>query len=118
MQRAAFALPVVDSEIVTVTYQDIHGLMADLRGMGEGNPVAARSRRFTGKKLWAETARLYAEKFAEPDGRLAATFEIIFLIGWAPHESQQKPLRPGSAQKSLADALGTVEIGTGEKATP
>jgi NADH dehydrogenase [ubiquinone] 1 alpha subcomplex assembly factor 5 len=118
MQRAGFALPVVDSEIVTVTYQDLRGLLADLRGMGESNAVAARSRAFSGKKLWREAGRLYREKFAESDGRLPATFEIIFLIGWAPHESQQKPLRPGSAQKSLAEALGTNEIGTGEKARP
>jgi NADH dehydrogenase [ubiquinone] 1 alpha subcomplex assembly factor 5 len=118
LQRAGFALPVVDSEKVTVTYKDIFALMADLRGMGENNALAARSRAYAGRQLWREAGNIYREKFAEADGRLHATFEIIFAIGWSPHESQQKPLRPGSAQKSLAEALGTSEIGAGEKARP
>lgn len=118
MQRAGFALPVVDSEKITVTYADPLRLMADLRGMGESSAVAARPRSFTSRAVLMEAARLYKERFSEPDGRIAATFEIIFAIGWAPHASQQKPLRPGSAERSLAEALGTHEIGTGEKATP
>lgn len=105
MQRAGFALPVIDSEIVTVTYDNAFALMRDIRGMGEGNIIAARNRTNPGKALFFEAARLYAERFAEEDGRIPARFEIIFLLGWAPHESQQKPLKPGSAEFSLADRL-------------
>jgi SAM-dependent methyltransferase len=118
MQRGGFALPVVDSEIVTVTYENPFRLMRDLRFMGEGNAVAERSRAPLPRAMLQEAARLYAQNFAEPGGRIAATFEIIFLIGWAPHESQQKPLRPGSAEKSLAEALGATETSAGEKAQP
>ncbi len=118
MQRAHFAMPVVDSDIVTVTYRDLASLTKDLRGMGESSTIAARGRMFAGKQIWVEAENIYKKKFAEPDGRLAATFEIIFLSGWSPHESQQKPLRPGSAQHSLAEALGTTEISSGEKARP
>ena len=112
MQRAGFALPVVDSEIVTVTYDSVFHLMHDLRGMGESNIVDKRSRKTPGKSLFMETARLYQEKFSDPDGRIRASFEVIFMIGWAPHESQQKPLRPGSAERRLADLLCTREIKT------
>ncbi len=115
LQRAGFALPVVDSEIVTVTYDHVFKLMHDLRGMGEGNSLTDRSKTLPGKKLLMETARLYQEKFAEEDGRIVASFEIIFMIGWAPHASQQQPLRPGSAKTRLADALQTDEIKTGVK---
>jgi hypothetical protein len=118
MQRAHFAMPVVDSDIVTVTYKDLASLTKDLRGMGESNTIAARGRTFAGKHMWREAENIYKKKFAEADGRLPATFEIIFLSGWSPHESQQKPLRPGSAQHSLAEALGTTEISSGEKARP
>ncbi|HTK83730.1 MAG TPA: methyltransferase domain-containing protein [Patescibacteria group bacterium] len=118
MQRAHYTMPVVDSDIVTVTYKDVTSMMMDLRGMGENNTVTARSRAFAGKQLWQEVENVYKKKFAEADGRLPATFEIIFLSGWSPHESQQKPLRPGSAQHSLAEALGTTEISSGEKARP
>ncbi len=118
LQRAGFALPVVDSEFVTVTYENAFKLMHDLRGMGEGNAIAARNRTPPGKTLMMEAARLYQEKFAESDGRIPATFEIIFLIGWAPHESQPKPLRPGQADRSLAEALDAEEISAGEKAAP
>ncbi len=114
LQRAGFNLPVIDSDIITVTYDNIFRLMQDLRYMGEGNAIALRDRRFPGRDFFMEAARLYHEKYAESDGRITASFEIIFMIGWAPHESQQKPLRPGSAQFSLAEALGTHEIGTGE----
>lgn len=114
LQRAGFALPVVDSELVTVSYEHAFRLMQDLRMMGESNSVANRDKRFAGRALFMETARLYADTYAEPDGRIPATFEIIFLLGWAPHESQQKPLRPGSARTSLAEVLGTDEIPAGE----
>jgi SAM-dependent methyltransferase len=118
LQRAGFALPVVDSERFTVTYPNALKLMRELRGMGESNPLAARGRTPLTRGIIAGAARIYAEKFAEEDGRIPATFETIFLTGWAPHEGQQKPLRPGSAQKSLADALGTGEIPAGDKAEP
>ena len=118
LQRAGFALPVVDSEIITVTYPHIFKLMNDLRGMGEGNAIKARSSCFTERALFMRAGELYHERYSEPDGRLAASFEIIFMIGWSPHDSQQKPLRPGSAENRLADALGSDEIKTGEKAKP
>jgi len=97
LQRAGFALPVVDSEIITVTYAHIFKLMEDLRNMGESNVIAARDKAYVGKEFFMRAAQHYASKFAESDGRIPASFEIIFLIGWAPHDSQQKPLQPGSA---------------------
>jgi len=109
LQRAGFALPVVDSDIVTVTYEHAFKLMHDIRGMGEGNVIAARDKRYVGKAFFIEAAKHYAENFVEADGRIAASFEIIFLLGWAPHDSQQKPLKPGSAQSRLADVLKTEE---------
>lgn len=115
MQRAGFALPVVDSEILTVTYDNIFALMHDLRMMGEANAVKERTKNFTPRSVFLRAGELYAARHADPDGRIRASFEIIFLLGWAPHETQQKPLRPGSAQTRLADFLGTEEIGTGEK---
>lgn len=114
LQRAGFALPVVDSEIITVTYSDMFALMRDIRKMGEGNAIARRDTRNPGRTMMMEAAKLYAERFADPDGRIRASFEIIYLIGWSPHDSQQKPLRPGSAKIRLADALSTKEIGAGE----
>lgn len=115
LQRAGFALPVVDSEIVTVTYETIVHLMHDLRLMGEGNAISERRKNFSTMRLFTRAGELYAERFADADGRIRASFEVIFLLGWAPHESQQKPLKPGSATTRLADFLGTKEIGTGEK---
>lgn len=115
LQRAGFALPVIDSEIVTVTYDSIFPLMHDLRFMGEGNAIAERSKNFTSKSLFLRAGNIYAAKFADADGRICASFEIIFLLGWAAHESQQQPLKRGSATARLADILGTIEIGTGEK---
>ena len=109
LQRAGFALPVVDSDLVTVTYDTLFNLMHDLRGMGESNIIAERSRVNPGKALFMKAAEHYAQAYAEDDGRIKASFEIIFLIGWAPHESQQLPLKPGSAQMRLAEALGTKE---------
>lgn len=115
LQRAGFSLPVVDSEILTVTYDTIFALMHDLRAMGETNSIAARLKSMSGKQLFIRAGELYAQNHADADGRIRATFEIVFLLGWAPHASQQQPLRPGSAQTRLADALGATEIGTGEK---
>lgn len=115
LQRAGFALPVVDSEVVTVRYGEMFGLLRDLRAMGWSNALVERSRKPLRRSVLLRAAELYAERFADPDGRLRATFEIVWLSGWAPHESQQKPLRPGSAKARLADALGVPEIGTGEK---
>lgn len=116
LQRAGFALPVIDSESVTVRYGDMFGLLRDLRGMGWANALAERSRKPLRRGVLLRAAELYAERFSDPDGRLRATFEIVWLSGWAPHESQQKPLRPGSAKARLADALGVAEIGAGDKA--
>lgn len=110
LQRAGFALPVADSFTKTVTYADAFALMADLRAMGEGNALAARLRRPTRRAVFQRAAQLYAEHHARPDGRIPATFEVICLTGWAPHESQQKPLRPGSAAQRLADALNAPEF--------
>ncbi|MHC0052069.1 methyltransferase domain-containing protein [Actibacterium sp. D379-3] len=109
LQRAGFALPVADSAARTVTYRSPFHLMADLRAMGEVNALAQRHRAPPPRALFAEAARRYAEAHSRPDGRIPATFETIFLTGWAPHDSQQKPLRPGSAAARLADALGTDE---------
>ena len=111
LQRAGFALPVTDVEPVTVRYADPFALFRDLRAMGLANALADRRRAPLRRETLMRAARLYAERFADPDGRLRATFEMIWLSGWAPHESQQKPLRPGSAKTRLADALGTKELG-------
>lgn len=111
MQRARFALPVVDSEIVTVTYESVSSLMHDLRGMGENNNLKERSSNLN-KSVLNKAEEIYRTHFADDDERLRSTFEIIFMIGWAPHETQQKPLRPGSAKNRLADALETAEIKT------
>lgn len=118
MQRAGFSLPVVDSEILTVTYENMFALLADLRAMGEGNIIRERAKTFAGRDFFAQAAKYYQDNFSDADGRIRASFEIIFLAGWAPHQSQQKPLRPGSAKTRLADALGAEEIKTGEQALP
>lgn len=118
LQRAGFSLPVVDSDILSVTYHNVFKLMEDLRGMGESNSLDQRSKTPVGKEFFMRVAKTYQERFAEESGLLVASFEIIFLLGWAPHDSQQKPLRPGSAKTSLADALGAQEINLGEKAKP
>jgi len=118
LQRAGFALPVVDSEIVEVTYPDSFALMRDLRAMGGGNIIAARQKTNPGKALFRRADEIYKESFPAGPDRIKASFEIIYLIGWAPHDSQQKPKRPGSADASLAEALETKEIKTGDKARP
>ncbi|MFN6951554.1 MAG: methyltransferase domain-containing protein [Albidovulum sp.] len=109
LQRAGFALPVADAVRRTVTYATMFHLIADLRAMGEGNALAARSRRATPRALFPAAAELYAESFPADGGRVAATFEMIWITGWAPDASQPKPLRPGSAVQRLADALGATE---------
>ena len=109
LQRAGFALPVVDSDTVEVTYADALALMRDLRAMGETNAAVERRRSFTRRATLARAAALYGDRFGRSDGRIPASFEIITLTAWAPHESQPKPLRPGSAKARLADALGAVE---------
>lgn len=106
LQRAGFALPVADHETVTVRYDSMFSLMRDLRAMGATNVLVARSRRPTPRALFARAAAIYAERFSDPDGRVRATFSTIWMSGWAPHASQQKPARPGSATVSLATALG------------
>src|ERR1700683_5246596 len=116
LQRAGFALPVTDVDRVTVRYDSAFGLMHDLRRMGATNALLARRRTPLKRATLQRMAEIYAERFADDDGRLRATFEIVWLSGWAPHPDQQQPLRPGSAKARLADALGTREISTGEKA--
>ena len=104
LQRAGFALPVADSFTTTVRYRDVFHLMHDLRATGEGNALAARLRHPTRRAVFDRATALY-QSLKGPDGRIPATFEIVVLTGWAPHDSQQKPLRPGSAVNRLADAL-------------
>lgn len=116
LQRAGFALPVVDQDRVTVRYADPFALMRDLRAMGASNVLVERSRRPLPRAVLARAALDYAERFADADGRIRVTFDVISLSGWVPHESQPKPLRPGSATMRLADALGAVEKPAGEKA--
>jgi SAM-dependent methyltransferase len=115
LQRAGFALPVIDSDRLTVRYQSVLALMHDLRRMGATNVLSERRRAPLKRATLARMAKIYAQRFADADGRLRASFEIVWLLGWAPHESQQKPLKPGSAIRRLADALGTREIPAGEK---
>src|SRR5262252_5118794 len=115
LQRAGFALPVADNERLVVRYNSVFALMADLRRMGATNVLHERRRRPLRRLTLQRMAQIYARRFSDPDGRLRASFDIIWLSGWAPHESQQKPLKPGSAVQRLADALGTSEIPAGEK---
>jgi SAM-dependent methyltransferase len=116
LQRAGFALPVTDSDRLAVRYDSAFGLMHDLRRMGATNALNARRRTPLRRATLMRMAELYARRYADEDGRLRATFEIVWLSGWAPHSSQQQPLKPGSAKARLADALGTREMSTGEKA--
>jgi SAM-dependent methyltransferase len=115
LQRAGFALPVADVDRLTVRYRSGFDLMHDLRRMGATNALCARRRTPLRRATLARVAEIYARNFADDDGRVRATFDIIWLSGWAPHPSQQQPLKPGSAQARLADALHTREISTGEK---
>lgn len=109
LQRAGFALPVADTETYTVRYASLFALLKDLRAMGMTNPLVARSRKPLTRGFFLRAAEIYAERFADPDGRIRATFSVIYISGWAPHESQQKPLKPGSAKQRLSDALKTSE---------
>jgi SAM-dependent methyltransferase len=118
LQRAGFALPVVDRETVTATYPDALALMRELRAMGETHAVAGRRRGFTRRATLARAAARYQDLFCAADGRVPATFDIITLTAWAPHGSQPKPLRPGSAAARLADALGAVEHPAGPVREP
>ncbi|SDY35459.1 Methyltransferase domain-containing protein [Jannaschia faecimaris] len=108
--RAGLALPVADRQPIAVRYRDIAHLARDLRAMGETNALAARHRRTPPRELFARADRMYRDAFPDGDG-IRATFEIVFLTGWAPSDTQQKPLRPGSAQARLADVLGVTELG-------
>src|SRR5712691_4988674 len=116
LQRAGFALPVTDVDRLIVRYASPAALMHDLRRMGAANALTERSRRPLKRAMLARMLERYAARFADGDGRIRATFDIVWLSGWAPHESQQKPLAPGSARRRLADALGTKEISAGDKA--
>ncbi|MCY1126730.1 methyltransferase domain-containing protein [Frigidibacter sp. RF13] len=110
LSRAGLALPVADVVGLSVSYRSIRHLAADLRAMGEGNALAARARCALPRPVLREAERVYAAHFPAPEGRIAATMELMFLTGWAPHESQQKPLRPGSAVARLADALNAPPL--------
>ena len=109
LQRAGFALPVADALPLKVSYRDIWHLMRDLRAMGENNALFGRLRHPSRRAIFDHAAQLYQDSFADTEGRITATFELVFLTGWAPDESQPKPLRPGSAQQRLSDALNTGE---------
>jgi len=115
LQRAGFALPVTDVDRIVVRYRSPLDLMYDLRRMGATNALIERRRAPLKRATLKRMMEVYGARFADADGRVRATFEIVWLSGWAPHESQQKPLTPGSAKTRLADALGTQEISTGER---
>lgn len=108
LQRAGFALPVADVERLVARYSNLTALVKDLRAHGQGNALNGRRRNFTGRRMLNALTAHYA-KYHANDGKLVATFETIYLTGWAPHEGQQQPLKPGSAKARLSDALGTVE---------
>ncbi len=109
LQRAGFALPVVDSETLTVRYKDMFALMRDLRGMGASNALSARTKVPASRELFLRANSIYSERHAAPDGRIQATFTFVWMSGWAPSENQQKPAKRGSANASLADVLNTIE---------
>ena len=118
LQRAGFSLPVADSDVVRVTYATPLALMKELQLMGASNILTERRRVPVTRRLMLRAAEVYAERFALSDGRIPATFEIITLTAWVPHESQQKPLKPGSAKMRLSEALGVAEQTAGEAAGP
>lgn len=115
LQRAGFALPAADRDVVTVRYGEPMRLLADLRAMGETAALRQRSSRGLSRRVLARAFEIYRERYSDADERVLATFEILTATGWAPHESQQKPLKPGSAKTRLADALGVKEQSAGEK---
>jgi len=106
LQRAGFALPVVETDRITVTYENAFKLMQELKGMGEGNILSKRYRGLTSRRLMIECAKIYQDKFAGPRGRITATFDIIYLMGWSPHKSQQQPLKPGQGKINLSEMFG------------
>jgi len=116
LQRAGFALPVTDSEKTAARYGSFATLAEDLRALGETNMLIERAKTFLRRDVLASMLSHYTER--DPDGRLIATFEVVYLTAWAPHESQQKPLRPGTAETRLAEALGTQERSAGERTAP
>jgi SAM-dependent methyltransferase len=116
LQRAGFGLPVADTETLTVPYASPRELMREIRALGGGNVLLTRSRRPLARKTLERAERLYRERHSLPGGGVGATFEIVYLSGWGPDRSQQKPLEPGSAARRLADALGTKEEKAGDKA--
>ena len=116
LQRAGFALPVADADTVTVTYATALDLMRELKAMAASNVLIERRRVPMTQGLLLHIAEVYGQRFSERDGRIRATFELLTMTGWAPHESQQQPLRPGSAATRLADALGTNEVSVGDQA--
>ena len=118
LQRAGYAMPVADSEKLTVTYATPLHLMRELRAMGETNILTGRRRQPMRRATLQRAAEIYARHFGTPEGRVRATFEVVFLTGWAPGPDQPEPLRPGSAKMRLADALGTREVATGVKTGP
>lgn len=118
LQRAGFAMPVADTERLSVSYETPLHLMRELRAMGETSVLTGRRRQPLRRETLARACSVYAENFPAADGRIAATFELVFLTGWAPAEGQPRALRPGSASTRLADALGTAEIGAGVRAGP
>jgi SAM-dependent methyltransferase len=109
LQRAGFALPVIDSDRMVVRYQGAHALMREIKALGLSNALAGRSRRPVTRALLARAAAAYEERFSDPDGKVRATIEVVWLTAWAPDPSQPKPLKPGSAKARLADALNTTE---------
>jgi SAM-dependent methyltransferase len=115
LQRAGFALPVADVDRLTVRYPSVMALMHDLRAMGATNLLVERSRRLLKRATLERVVQIYGDRFSDPDKRIRATFEIVWLSGWAPHPGQQKPLAPGSAGQRLADALGVKEVSAGER---
>ena len=118
LQRAGFALPVTDVDRLTVRYAGLGMLFRDLRAMGATNVLAERRRKPLHRATLARAAKIYTDRFTDADGRLRATFDLLWMSAWAPHESQQQPLKPGSARMRLADALGTKELQAGEKTGP
>jgi SAM-dependent methyltransferase len=111
LQRAGFALPVTDVDTAVVRYATPFGLLKDLRAMGLTSALRERRRTPLRRATLLRAMEIYAERFSDPDGRVRATFELVWLSGWAPHESQQQPLKPGSAKARLADALKAIEVG-------
>jgi len=116
LQRAGFALPVADAEKLTLLYPNPREVVREIRALGGGNVLLARSRRPLARDTLSRAEDIYRARYGTPDGQVKATFEIVYISGWGPDQSQQKPLKPGSAARRLADALGTTEQPAGDKA--